>query len=211
MKIRSTLIQYFLLCTCILFINTVFSQEEIETKKDTIAHSLEEALKNPGDIIILDLRKQKLKELPNDFNDLINLKTLYLDKNKLKTLPRSLASCKKLEYLSIANNKFTTFPMIICYLSRLQTLDISTNEIPELQDCLKELIHLENIYMVGNEISTIPESLSDLDIKEIDMRMIQMNEKEQNAIRDLFPNATIKFSKPCNCFEEEDLEEELEE
>ena len=184
-----------------------FAQDELETKKDTVAYSLEEALKNPADIIILDLRKQKLKELPNDFKDLVNLKELHLDKNKLEKLPRSLASCKQLEYLSIANNRFSTFPMIICYLSQLRTLDISTNEIAELQDCVKELIHLENIYMVGNEIAKIPESLGVLDIKELDMRMIQMNEKEQNAIQDIFPNATIKFSKPCNCFEEEEEEE----
>jgi Leucine-rich repeat (LRR) protein len=184
-----------------------FAQEEEEVIKDTIAYSMEEALVSPQDIIILDLRKEKLKELPNSFNDLINLQALYLDKNKLSKLPRSLASCKQLKTISIANNKFTNFPTIICYLSKLETIDISTNEIASLPECLKELIHLQNIYMVGNEIGKIPQSFDKLDIKELDMRMIQMNENEQNAIKELFPNAEIKFSKPCNCFGEEDEED----
>lgn len=179
-------------------------QDEVIVLKDTVAYSLDEALKSPEDILILDLSKQKLKELPNDFGPLINLKELYLDKNKLKALPRSLASCENLEVISISKNKFVDFPMIICYLSQLKSLDISTNEIAELPDCLGELIHLEYIYMVGNEVASISKKLEKLELKELDMRMIQMNEKEQNTLRDQFPNTEIKFSKPCNCFEEDD-------
>lgn len=177
-------------------------QDEIVVQKDSVAYSLEEALKSPEDILILDLSKQKIKELPNDFGPLINLRELYLDKNKLKKLPRSIASCEQLRIISISKNKFVDFPMIICYLSQLRTLDFSTNEIAELPDCIAELIHLENIYLVGNEVAIIPNKLEKLKLKELDMRMIQMNEKEQNTIREQFPNTDIKFSKPCNCFEE---------
>jgi hypothetical protein len=197
-----------ILFTFFLFIGNSFlfsQEEEVElVKKDTVAYSLEKANKSPLDIKVLDLSKQKLKELPNEFYELTNLEVLILDKNKLKSLPRSIASCKNLRKISIASNKFTEFPSIICYLSQLQLLDFSTNEIAELPDCLKELIHLEAIYMVGNEVGKIPSSLNHLNLKEIDMRMIQMNEKEQYTIRDQFPNAEIKFSKPCNCFEEEE-------
>lgn len=204
MKSNSRKIQLIFVLFFSFAISLTFAQDEVEIVKDTVANSLEEALRSPKDILVLDLRKQRLKELPNEFHDLVNLKTLYLDKNKLSELPRSLASCKQLKTISIANNKFTKFPIIICYLSQLQTLDFSTNEISEVPDCLKELIHLENIYMVGNEVGEFPESLDVLDIKELDMRMIQMNENEQNEIRTLFPNAEIKFSKPCNCFGEDD-------
>lgn len=207
MNINKSKITVLLLIVLAFGGRSLFGQEmPIEVKKDSVAYSLEEALKSPVDIKVLDLSKQKLKELPNEFYDLINLENLILDKNKLSTLPRSIASCTKLKRISIANNKFTSFPTIICYLSQLKILDLSTNEIAELPDCLKELIHLEAIYMVGNEISKIPQSLTVLSIKEIDMRMIQMNEKEQNTIRNQFPTAEIKFSKPCNCFEEEDEE-----
>jgi len=182
--------------------NELKGQEDAIVKKDSVAYSLEEALKSPEDILILDLSKQKIKELPNDFDPLINLRELYLDKNKLKTLPRSLASCKQLQIIGLSKNKFTDFPMIICYLSQLRSLDLSTNEIATLPDCLAELIHLEYIYLVGNEVAAIPEKLEKLNLKELDLRMIQMNEKEQSTIREQFPDTDIKFSKPCNCFEE---------
>ena len=179
-----------------------FSQEQ--TNSDTIAYSMEEALKDPLNIKVLDLQKQKLKVLGNNFDKLVNLHTLYLDKNKLSDLPPSLASCKELKKISFSNNKFETLPEVICQLEQLRTLDFSTNEIAVLPDCLKNLIHLQYLLMVGNEVSKIPESLNDLELVELDMRMIQMNEAEQAAISKLFPNTTIKFSKACNCFGEEE-------
>lgn len=184
-----------------------FAQEEV--KKDTIATSMEEALKSPLDFTVLDLHKQKLKELPDKFDRLVNLHTINLHKNKLKSLPPSLSSCSQLRILNISNNKFDELPAVVCELPQLRTLDISTNEIIFLPECLANDIHLERILMVGNEISKIPQSFSDLDLIEIDMRIIQMNEKEQNAIRDLFPDAEIKFSKPCNCFEDEEESDEF--
>ncbi len=184
-----------------------FAQDEV--KKDTLARSMEEALRSPLDITVLDLHKQKLKELPDKFDKLINLHTINLHKNKLKDLPPSLSSCKQLRSLNISNNKFDALPSVVCELPQLRTLDISTNEILFLPECLENTIHLERILMVGNEISIIPTSYSDLDLIEIDMRMIQMNEAEQNAIRDLFPDAEIRFSKPCNCFEEEEESDEF--
>jgi Leucine-rich repeat (LRR) protein len=179
-----------------------FSQEQ--SSSDTIAFSMEEALKDPENIKVLDLQKQKLKELPDSFHKLTQLHTLYLDKNKLSELPPSIASCKDLKSISFSNNKFEALPDVICQLEQLRRLDFSTNEIAVLPDCLKNLIHLQYLLMVGNEVSKIPESLGDLELVELDMRMIQMNEAEQAAISKLFPNSTIKFSKACNCFSEEE-------
>ncbi len=185
----------------ILFL-PVFSQEEII--KDSIAYSLEEALRSPLNIKVLDLQKQKLKALDDRFDKLVNLHTLYLDKNKLDNLPPSLASCKQLRFISFSNNHFQDFPKVICQLEQLRVIDFSTNEIAILPECLTNLIHLNTLLMVGNEVSKIPASYKDLEIVELDMRMIQMNEKEQQNIRELFPEATIKFSKACNCFDEEE-------
>lgn len=181
-----------------------FSQEQINN--DTIAYSMEEALKDPLNIKVLDLQKQKLKDLEDGFDKLPHLHTLYLDKNKLSDLPPSLASCKELKYLSFSNNKFERLPEVICRLEQLRTLDFSTNEIAVLPECLENLIHLQYLLMVGNEVSKIPASLSDLELVELDMRMIQMNEAEQAAISKLFPNTSIKFSKACNCFGKEEEE-----
>ena len=204
-KIVCTKFSLLLLLFFYLVSFTSFSQGE-EDLKDSIAYSMEEALRSPLDIRVLDLRKQKIKELENRFDRLVNVHTILLDKNKLKGLPPSISECKKLRYLSIANNKFEELPDVICKFEQLRVLDFSTNEIVFLPQCLDKLIHLERLLMVGNEVSIIPSSFVELDLKEIDMRMIQMSEKEQDRIKDLFPDALLRFSKPCNCFEEEENE-----
>ena len=196
------LILLFVISNCA--IQRSYAQED--EKKDTVATSMEEALKDPLRFTVLDLHKKKLKELPDKFDRLVNLHTINLNKNKLKDLPPSLSYCTQLRTLNISNNKFEDLPAVVCELPQLRTLDFSTNVIVFLPECLTNNIHLERILMVANEVSTIPSSFTDLELIEIDMRIIQMNEKEQNAIRDLFPDAEIKFSKPCNCFEEEDEE-----
>jgi hypothetical protein len=202
-KMLSKKTLFFLFLSILSF--PVFSQDEVE--KDSIAYSMEEALRSPLAIKVLDLQKQKLKELDDRFDKLVNLHSLYLDKNKLESLPPSLASCKQLRYISFSNNHFQDFPDVICKLEQLRVIDFSTNEIAILPDCLKNLIHLNTLLMVGNEVSKIPPSLKELKLVELDMRMIQMNEKEQQIIRALFPDATIKFSKACNCFDEEESNE----
>jgi len=176
---------------------------------DSIAYSMEEALENPLSIKVLDLRKQKLKELPNRFDRLVNIHTIYLDRNKLDSLPPSIVEAKGLKYLSLANNKFEKLPELICQFAYLETLDISNNYIPELPDCMSNLIHLKELLMVGADIGKIPTSMSEIQLELIDMRIIQMNEKEQQAIKDAYPEAVIRFSKPCNCFGDEDEDDEF--
>ena len=199
----------FLALLLLMISSAVLAQiEEVPVLKDSIAYSMEEALEHPLDIKVLDLRKKKLKELPNTFDRLVNLHSIHLDRNKLSTLPPSIKDAKNLRYISIANNKFDSLPAEICAFKHLRVLDISNNYIPELSDCLGEMIHLEELLMVGVDVGKIPSSMNGLEIKVIDMRMIQMNAKEQAAIKEAFPNTTLRFSKPCNCFDEDEEEDD---
>ncbi|KAI5730789.1 hypothetical protein M8J76_017377 [Diaphorina citri] len=55
-------------------------------------------------IVKLNLSKNLLKSLPDNFGELINLKQLDLYNNKIQTLPLSFGNLKKLEWLDVKGN-----------------------------------------------------------------------------------------------------------
>uniref|UniRef100_A0A8D8VGV5 Leucine-rich repeat-containing protein 59 n=1 Tax=Cacopsylla melanoneura TaxID=428564 RepID=A0A8D8VGV5_9HEMI len=55
-------------------------------------------------IVKLNLSKNLLKSLPDNFGELINLKHLDLYNNKIQTFPLSFGSLKKLEWLDVKGN-----------------------------------------------------------------------------------------------------------
>lgn len=55
-------------------------------------------------VVKLNLSKNLLKSLPENFGELINLKHLDLYNNKIQTLPLSFGSLKKLEWLDVKGN-----------------------------------------------------------------------------------------------------------
>ncbi|XP_026677156.1 leucine-rich repeat-containing protein 59 [Diaphorina citri] len=55
-------------------------------------------------IVKLNLSKNLLKSLPDNFGELINLKHLDLYNNKIQTLPLSFGNLKKLEWLDVKGN-----------------------------------------------------------------------------------------------------------
>lgn len=52
----------------------------------------------------LDLARNELRELPQNFGLLVNLKHLDLYKNKLETLPLSFSNLKSLRWLDLKEN-----------------------------------------------------------------------------------------------------------
>lgn len=57
-------------------------------------------------IVKLNLSKNLLKSLPDNFGELINLKQLDLYNNKIQTLPLSFGNLKKLEWLDVKGELF---------------------------------------------------------------------------------------------------------
>jgi Leucine-rich repeat (LRR) protein len=64
-------------------------------------------------IVKLNLSKNLLKSLPDNFGELINLKHLDLYNNKIQTLPLSFGNLKKLEWLDVKGELFLWMSLII--------------------------------------------------------------------------------------------------
>ena len=67
----------------------------------------------------LDMSCNRLKNIPNDINHLIELDTLILNDNQIENLPSNLADCSNLRTLYLAFNKIKRLPNNFFYLKNL--------------------------------------------------------------------------------------------
>lgn len=183
-----------------LFVGVVcYSQSGLDTIRVYI--NLDSALKNPEQVVRLNLERSRFKTLPESILHFTNLRELNLNNNKLKDLPPWLSKLDQLERLYLSKNKLEDFPAIICDLTMLNTLVMSRNDLYEFPPCIEKLTNLASLDVWETNIASLPiEAKSLKKLMLLDMRAIQMNENEQNNIRAILsPDAEINFSEPCDC------------
>ncbi len=111
---------------------------------------------------VLNLRGNKLKELPSEIGKLVNLKTLIVLGNKLKELPSEIGKLLKLEKLFVSNNKLKKLPPEIGKLLLLKELHINDNPLLELPIELGNLTGLEILKAGSNRCRRIPPEIGKL-------------------------------------------------
>ena len=96
-------------------------------------YSLEEALKEPLKVKVLDLAMQsptKLTTLPASIGKLTNLECLDVSFNRVSSLPPEMKSLKNLKTLNLSGNRYLAkLPEVIKEISSLETLILTS--IPE--------------------------------------------------------------------------------
>jgi ankyrin repeat protein len=111
----------------------------------------------------LDLRNNRIEELPSAIHILVRLHTLRLDHNCLVTLPHEIGEISTLELLAVSNNELACIPSSICRLRNLHTLIISENRIEYLPVEIGDLMHLRVLYTHKNRFSSLPISFQYLE------------------------------------------------
>jgi len=161
---------------------------------------LSEAMKNPEDVVKLNLRKKKLKGFPMQVLKFRNLQYLDLSRNDIKELPDSLAALKNLQYLIVSRTGLESLPRNIGQLKNLKHLNVNQNEISVIPYSFGDLESLEVADLWSNNLEYFPESMSKLkNLRWMDLRNILIPQNHQENIQGMVPNATIYFSPPCNC------------
>jgi Leucine-rich repeat (LRR) protein len=194
----------FLISALFVFFTTntnaqLLSLAELDT---THIYTLEEALEqNPLKIYKLSLKKMKLTEIPLEVFKFKNLQFLDVQKNKLKTLPIRIGEFKYLQVINITANKIEVVTKELGELTHLKRFHAGSNDISSIPPEIKNLKELVFIDLWGNNIGSLPLEVQELkeNLKEIDMRQIQMNKEEHQKIQNLLPDTKIKFSQACNC------------
>jgi leucine-rich repeat protein SHOC2 len=195
----------------ILSLNSAKGQLISFDKLDTarVFSSLESALLFPKEVYRLDLSRQKFKAFPEEIFLMSNLNELILDKNKLLEIPDRISSLKYLQRLSCSKNRLEVFGTGICQLKHLVILDLSENSLEEIPDAIENLASLQKLILWGNLLRYFPTSLGQLEkLEDFDLLHNDMNQDEQDRLKNLLPNTFIHFSPPCRCdFYDEDEEE----
>lgn len=162
--------------------------------------SLEEALKNPEDVIKLTLKRNKFKAFPSELYQFKNLQYLDLTKNNIKELPDSIVTFKNLQYLILSKTNLQSLPNNIGELKNLKHLNANQNSIGRLPYSFGNLENLEVADLWSNELEYFPETMVKLKkLKLLDLRNILISKTVQEQIQMMIPNTLIQFSPPCNC------------
>lgn len=162
--------------------------------------SLEEAIQNPDGVEKLDLSKHKLDIFPQEILGFKNLRELYLGKNKIKIIPKEIGKLTNLEILDMGKNRIEEIPVELFDCVQLKRLILNQNQIRLIPTEIWKLQDLVYLDLWSNELETLPESIGKcVKLKEVDLRVINIPNAEQQRIIRLLPNATVHMSASCNC------------
>ena len=103
--------------------------------------SIDEALKTPDEVFVLDLYFQDLTALPDEIGMLKNLTKLELSGNQLTQLPETFGQMEKLKWLSLKGNNIKKLPDSFENLTNLAELNLVYTDIsPAEQLKIKKML-----------------------------------------------------------------------
>jgi len=109
----------------------------------------------------LSIRGNNIEKLPENIG-ILTCKNLNVGKNKLKDLPESFKDLKQIKHLIFYENEFESIPEEIEALDSLEHLDFYKNHIHEIPEFIGNLEDLRYLYLSYNEIEAIPDTLRNL-------------------------------------------------
>ena len=105
-----------------------------------------------------------LDTLPENFGNLDDLRSLYLEWNNISVMPESFENLTNLILLNFSNNILTNIIENIGNLTQLFNLDLGYNQITTIPVSFVELTNLQYLWLFNNQIETLPEGFCNLNI-----------------------------------------------
>jgi Leucine-rich repeat (LRR) protein len=162
--------------------------------------SIAEAIKNPEQVIKLELRKKRLKKFPLEILQFTNLQYLDLSRNDIEELPDEIGQLKNLQYFAISRNGLQELPTQIGQLTNLYYLEANNNDLTSLPMEIGKLEKLKNLDLWSNELDKFPTEIKNLkNLMLMDLRVIMIPDTEQARVQGLLPHTKIYFSPFCKC------------
>ncbi|XP_078070524.1 leucine-rich repeat-containing protein 2 [Mustelus asterias] len=126
------------------------------------------------DLIVMDLSRNCIKELPAEIGKMTKLKELNVSYNKLTSVPLELGCCENLEKLNLSSNlELTELPFELRDLQKLSCLDLSSNQFLSIPICVLRMSNLKNLDMSNNKLKDLPQDIDRL--SELESLFLQKN------------------------------------
>lgn len=149
----------------------------------------------------LTIDEGELLIVPSEITALPRLQKLVITNCDNLQIERSidvLAGCKQLKYLGLPVNEICELPANIGKLSNLEILDISNNALMDIPESMVQMNNLNILYTTNNLFLNPVDELSKISPLQIRYLSVDsaISEEEQQAIKKLFPGASIGYSSP---------------
>jgi len=126
-----------------------------------------------SDAKVLDASNNKLRELPLELSQLVNLQRLVLTNNSFVSLPGPVLVCLvNLKLVNLDNNQLTSLPEELGQLLKLERLTVNNNALTHLPD-LTNLPRLQFVSAANNRLTQVPENLP-TEVEEVDVSSNQI-------------------------------------
>lgn len=194
-----------IICGIILLLNTNSTKAQLldsaALSQQIIYTSLEEALKNPDKVYRLNLRKKKLRGIPEDIFKFKNLQELNLNKNKIDSIPDGISKLKNLQLLDLSKNKLKKINPALCELFNLEHLILNRNYIVTLPPEIGKLKNLKYLDMWENMLEDIPGEIEELrdNLLLLDIRIVVMEKEIYEDLVNMLPDTKILYTYDCGC------------
>lgn len=174
---------------------TLLSQKKLDDQK--VYTSFTEAFKEPKKVYILDVSKEKLKELPQNIDQLVNLQKLLLSENKIKKLPNSFSKLVNLQHLELHKNKLKALPAGFDNLQNLRYLDLADNKFKRIPAVIFKLKNIETLYFFGNKVKKVDPEIVEL----AKLKTLRLGNNRIRRLPDNFGQLTLlkELYLPDNC------------
>ncbi len=116
----------------------------------TVFSSIEEALKTPEKVLILDLSANNLNDIPEKIVQFKNLQVLNLANNSITKLPNEIFELKNLQILNLEENRLKKLPEEIAQLQNLYNLNLTRTKIPSIPESFSKLKKLKILNLSWN-------------------------------------------------------------
>ena len=196
--------RYWCLYLCCLLCFTAKAQllDSAALSSQVLYLSMEEAKKaDPSQVYRLRLKRKLPADFESEIRKFSHLQELQLVGMHLKEVPPVVCELTSLTRLDLSNNKLEHLPADIKNLTNLEYLILNRNYLFGLPSEIQYLEHLVYLDLWSNLIVELPQEITALEstLKEVDLRVINMNDERKIAMQALLPRTRFYFSPSCNC------------
>lgn len=124
--------------------------------KENLESFPEEILALADSLEILDLSGNRLRDLPDSFARLVNLRVAFFSFNDFEIFPEVLALCPRLEMVGFKSNRISSVPDT-ALPQPLRWLILTGNRLQSLPSSLGQCLRLQKLMLAGNRLTSLPD------------------------------------------------------